>query len=80
MHSRDGVLNGLALWAEYKFGQDVLSTGLLYDDQSHVPKWDKFSKQGVILYHNAKAVKKDIKLNMFVTFNPENGDFCFKVE
>nr|KAI8762043.1 protein arginine N-methyltransferase 7 [Biomphalaria glabrata] len=80
MHSRDGVLNGLALWAEYKFGQDVLSTGLIYDDQSRVPKWDKFSKQGVILYHNAKAVKKDTKLNMLVTFNPENGDFCFKVE
>ncbi|KAH9515598.1 Protein arginine N-methyltransferase 7 [Bulinus truncatus] len=79
IYCRNGILNGLAMWTDYKFGEDILSTGLVDSLGKDEPKWDQFSRQGVKLFRNEKAVTKDSSLKISFKFAPNNGDFSFKV-
>ncbi|XP_059148867.1 protein arginine N-methyltransferase 7-like isoform X2 [Physella acuta] len=76
---RDETLNGIALWTEYDFGENlVTSTGLLNNDwEGKKIRWDKFSRQAVKLYRHERAVNKDSSVHIQTEFNPANGDFVF---
>ncbi|KAK3086794.1 hypothetical protein FSP39_023581 [Pinctada imbricata] len=87
INSLEGKCNGVALWAEYDFGDEhFITTGpTTLPRLGEKIEWDFYSKQGVYL------LKKDIlccdstldaaaSLKIYVSFLKETGDFNFKFD
>ncbi|XP_062594524.1 protein arginine N-methyltransferase 7-like [Saccostrea cucullata] len=79
--SRRGKCNGIVLWAEYQF-TDELTISLGPREKVIVGEkveWDFYSKQGVhLLMNKGKSLIENIEtINVSLTFVPINADFDF---
>ncbi|XP_052231966.1 protein arginine N-methyltransferase 7-like isoform X1 [Dreissena polymorpha] len=76
--------NGIALWAEFNFGDDhVISTGPTQPIKIGCKViWDYYSKQGVHLFYNNTKSSGQLLTNSAieatVKFDPAHGELCFK--
>ncbi|BFZ19308.1 hypothetical protein BsWGS_22346 [Bradybaena similaris] len=79
---KKGSLNGVVFWTEFSFGNDLMiSTGLANDNwEGQNIKWDMFSKQGVKLFRRSCPVVVGSRLRIETQFMPQNGDFSFLVD
>ncbi|XP_014248298.1 protein arginine N-methyltransferase 7-like isoform X2 [Cimex lectularius] len=73
--TREGSCHGVALWADWDFGSEVISTGI---DENE--KWDIGTKQGVYFNRKPSSVTCGLKMDYEATLFPQMGCIHFKFD
>lgn len=73
--SVEGVVNGVALWCDFDFGDgNIISSGPRCAPSLNEPVvWDPYSRQAVHLCHTPKSVKPGDTLSFDFHFQPQQG-------
>ncbi|KAK6185183.1 hypothetical protein SNE40_007471 [Patella caerulea] len=76
--TKSGSINGVALWTEYTFDEDlVISNGPLLLNDTCI-KWDYFCQQGVHLYNKPMSITEGQCLDVIFSFTPKTGELDLK--